>query len=1370
MKKKKYDWPKRCLSLMCVLVLVSMIILQSVPVTYASDNEEAWQNTGQDAFTSEPEENEAPPEEGTEIGNQLVDGIFSDGGAENPVENPTEEASDNNSENSNQGNPDISQTPSSGSEQEISSENPDGKQSDLEANANPQEENEDIWKISISSADLTGDYAKDITAIARTQLGVQENRDNFITAEDGIVHNYSRYGQWEGDPYEEWSAAFVNFCAHYANIPQQYLPKSEKVSQWAEILNSTYGLVKDDYSPKEGDLVFFQTNIHADGNIQIQTETPAHTGIVTSADTQYVYTIEGNCGGEVRSQQYPLDDSQIYGYLNMDKVKKAAGLLPEELEPANEVTQIPEEPQPTEELTPTPEVTEAPSDSAMQYEDEDVIITVEAEPGVIPEGSTLSVTPIVSDENDADKQAQYEAVADKLTEKAEKEDYDLAGFLAYDISFIDADGNETEPSDNVKVSINYKKAQAPENIVTDENTELKVMHLEENSEGEVQQVTDLSDEDMENDSTEAIIEADDDQNVEKVEFSADSFSTFAITWVSSGRIYFNITVHYVDEAKNEITGSQNSNVSITGGETIKFSDYAEKISGYKYIGARIDDGEQGTYADSLTAQRSGRIRKCIFKWGSMKVKELSSSSNDTSTKTIDVYLIYSSTSHTSTKATLSHDKYIKKNAANNTYDITLNVAGTVGSEISKKKLDIVLLMDISGSMKGSKLSDAKSAVRSLTDKLNDRLDKIDVNYKLVTFSNSADIRTSDWVSGPDLYARVTGLSADGGTNYDDGLSKAATAVSTGARVDADKIVIFLTDGEPTYYNTKNGYDGPGSCANEATYKAAITSAGQIVCDRFMAIGLGLGNVDWEDDESFEGRPSTGQELLQNVTDATNATVQDSAIDLEKSEELPQKFKDIAEDILTFYCKNVTITDTLSQYVDVTDTSKIELKIAKRTDSAYAQQGDTVQINLTDENLLSENGKSVTVNGEVLGTVHYNAQNKQITWSLGEDYQLKKDLYYYLTITNVQPNRTAETSYLNNGGNYGNSIGDANTDASEDGFYGISGENSSGKPGFPSNNTATVTYTETKTNQTDTQNYADPVVQVDQNKLEKQVTFSKVWKDGSNYKETRKDIIELKVQYQPETAGTEESWQDYTGKYNIGENEYSNENFFMSASNVDSEHSDTWKVTITKLPAYLTAGDTSVLVRYRVTEVNVPEGYTMEQTSDSEVTNTLNWKIIKQDSETKQGLSGAEFELRDSSNTLIATGVSQQESDNTALGEITWTFSNSKITKFSELSNEEIYTLTETKAPSGYVIHSNAWKLKFQDGVLRNVDNGASIEKNDSSNEVICYIGNARVYELPNSGGSGIYMFAISGAALMTTALLLLINNKWKEDKARVSSN
>ena len=78
MKKKKYGWPKRCLSLMCVLVLISMIILQSVPVTYASAET--------DVFTSEPEEVEASPDEGIQGGNQLVNDAFSDGNSENSQE------------------------------------------------------------------------------------------------------------------------------------------------------------------------------------------------------------------------------------------------------------------------------------------------------------------------------------------------------------------------------------------------------------------------------------------------------------------------------------------------------------------------------------------------------------------------------------------------------------------------------------------------------------------------------------------------------------------------------------------------------------------------------------------------------------------------------------------------------------------------------------------------------------------------------------------------------------------------------------------------------------------------------------------------------------------------------------------------------------------------------------------------------------------------------------------------------------------------------------------------------------------------------------------------------------------------------------
>ena len=363
MKKKKYGWPRRCLSLMCVLVLISMIVLQSVPVTYASSEP--------DAFTSEPEDNlqtmstaETPTDDASQTGNQLVDDIFSDGNTDTLPEPPADdnsemlsnspdtgtqnETTEDISENQEGKNSDISQNPSSEPEQDGSSEstdaqqneltsgennaveNPDSEQSDPESNMNPQQENEDIWKDSIATAVLTGDYAKDITAIARTQLGVQENKDNFTEAEDGTIHYYSRYGQWAGATYEEWSAAFVNFCAHYANIPQQYLPKSENVAQWIQQMEAmSLHIEKEGYTPKEGDIVFFLVNEHAEGNSQIQTNTPAHTGIVTAADEQYLYTIEGNCDGMVQEEKYGLASDNIYGYLDMDQVKKLAGVLPD---------------------------------------------------------------------------------------------------------------------------------------------------------------------------------------------------------------------------------------------------------------------------------------------------------------------------------------------------------------------------------------------------------------------------------------------------------------------------------------------------------------------------------------------------------------------------------------------------------------------------------------------------------------------------------------------------------------------------------------------------------------------------------------------------------------------------------------------------------------------------------------------------------------------------------------------------------------------------------------------------------------------------------------------------------------------------------
>ena len=44
-----------------------------------------------------------------------------------------------------------------------------------------------------------------------------------------------------------------------------------------------------------------------------------------------------------------------------------------------------------------------------------------------------------------------------------------------------------------------------------------------------------------------------------------------------------------------------------------------------------------------------------------------------------------------------HEKYIKRNS-DGTYDITLDVSGTVGTETKKANVDVVLIVDTSGSM------------------------------------------------------------------------------------------------------------------------------------------------------------------------------------------------------------------------------------------------------------------------------------------------------------------------------------------------------------------------------------------------------------------------------------------------------------------------------------------------------------------------------------------------------------------------------------------------------------------------------------------------------------------------------------------------
>jgi Ca-activated chloride channel family protein len=108
--------------------------------------------------------------------------------------------------------------------------------------------------------------------------------------------------------------------------------------------------------------------------------------------------------------------------------------------------------------------------------------------------------------------------------------------------------------------------------------------------------------------------------------------------------------------------------------------------------------------------------------------------------------------------------------------------------------DLTVIVDVSGSMAGEKMTQAREAIRSLLGTL-DAQDR----FRLLSFSNSVRAQSEGWTSaGPAELARarewVERLDADGGTNISGALAEAFRVAPGEGRL---PVVIFLTDGLPT---------------------------------------------------------------------------------------------------------------------------------------------------------------------------------------------------------------------------------------------------------------------------------------------------------------------------------------------------------------------------------------------------------------------------------------------------------------------------------------------------------------------------------------------------------------------------------------------
>src|SRR5213078_1050256 len=124
--------------------------------------------------------------------------------------------------------------------------------------------------------------------------------------------------------------------------------------------------------------------------------------------------------------------------------------------------------------------------------------------------------------------------------------------------------------------------------------------------------------------------------------------------------------------------------------------------------------------------------------------------------------------------------------------VTVSPPATPRNETTPR--DVTLVLDVSGSMQGRKMEQARAAGKQLLATLrpDDRFRLIDFSSDVRTFRDEFTAATPENLREANRY--LDALEAQGGTNIEGALREALRPSVTSGRL---PVVLFVTDGEPT---------------------------------------------------------------------------------------------------------------------------------------------------------------------------------------------------------------------------------------------------------------------------------------------------------------------------------------------------------------------------------------------------------------------------------------------------------------------------------------------------------------------------------------------------------------------------------------------
>lgn len=176
----------------------------------------------------------------------------------------------------------------------------------------------------------------------------------------------------------------------------------------------------------------------------------------------------------------------------------------------------------------------APAEEAAQpvscivnLKNETIEIKAEAPAGVLPNGTQMIVKAVENNTEDAELTDQYNKLAAKITEQLQSQGKNLDGFLAYNVSFTDADGNPVEPSDKVTYSFTYKEASSPELTDPAASTVTAAM-IRTNKETSELELTELKAEE-----DQLTVETNESRQLTKAAFQSAATAAFTFVWSST---------------------------------------------------------------------------------------------------------------------------------------------------------------------------------------------------------------------------------------------------------------------------------------------------------------------------------------------------------------------------------------------------------------------------------------------------------------------------------------------------------------------------------------------------------------------------------------------------------------------------------------------------------------------------------------------------------------------------------------------------------------------------------------------------------------------------------------------------------------------